>query len=526
MLKHVLRAIVRLSRQIPTEILSEQTGVVVDPLGQPKFLFGNGAVTAEGIDKTSYCELPEQLSFFLLPEKMADDNKTKEAIEAVFNLLVFSEKHSYLGLFLCLVAIRASISMWLPIENFFFLVNRHGNFKSRNTKLMRVIQSFFGAMSKETPLLSWDLGAKKIKDFSRNANNGILCLDDFTYPDKSNRRHDFAVRVEQVLGAVTNYLPASGATGHVSVDDMAKLNCLVVSAGEFPPRNLPESLHERGIYVPVKNGDIDLKELKDLQTLSKDGTFARTNVAFIQYLLSDYEKNLVLAEKRFERAREANKQKFQITDCAARQMAGIQVGWSFFREFAVSKEIITEAQSSEYLKFVNEHLGSLMQQQKEISSSNSGHLFIDGIRQALKEGKAHIMDSKTVQQPDKIFPAKVGWGGDNANGLRIGWRDAKTGEVFIRGELDTDELINLLPKQEQAFFSKGSNKFWKDLKAQGVLKCSKTDRNTTRIALAGSEATNNYHLNMEIHRTPKSSKLSTEPDKQKPVNKGKSGKKS
>ncbi len=95
------------------------------------------------------------------------------------------------------------------------------------------------------------------------------------------------------------------------------------------------------------------------------------------------------------------------------------------------------------------------------------------------------------------------------NGFWIGWRDAKTGEVFLRGDLPTEKYINLLPEKHQAYFSNGKTKFWKDLKTQDLLKCPEVGRNTTRQVLAKSLTSNNYHLNMVILRTPKSSKLST-----------------
>lgn len=507
LLKHLLRAVVRLSRPILIETVYEQTGMITDSSNETKFIFGNGAITAKGIDPTSYCELPDQLNFYQLPELLLVNEEINVAIKHVFNLLLFSEKNPNLGLLLCLSAIRATISMWLPIEHFFFLVNRHGNFKDNNSEIMQVIQSFFGVTNQQTPLLSWTSSVKELTGFARTANNGILCVDDFNYPDISNRRHDFAVKAEEFLRAVSKGSEITAEPGHVSIDDNPSINCLVISAGEFPPRNFPKSFPEQGIYVPVNSGDIDLNELKRLQSIAEDGTFAHVNVAFIQYLLSDYEKNSALGKKRFEQAIETNKSKLELTDCAARHMAALQVGWRFFLDFAVSKLGIEETDSRNYFKFVNEHLGSLMQQQKEISSSYPGQLFIKGLKRALKDGKAYLIDSKTGLQPTNIAPTKVGWGDKKPKGLRIGWRDDITGEVFLRGDLPTKEFIKLLPENHQAYFSDGKTKFWKDLNTQDMLKCPEEDRNTTRQVLANSLTSNNYHLNMVILRTLKSNDL-------------------
>jgi len=207
-LKHLLRATVWLSNPIPSVTVYEQTGVAPNPLGQHKFLFGNGAITTEGIDLTSYSDLPAQLNYYQLPEQMPDDTETKEAIKAVFDLLNFSESNHYLGLVLCLAAIRATISMWLPIEQFIFLIGPKDTFER---SIEEVIQSFFGVTSKKTPLVSWESNFTELEGYAHNAKNGVLVVDNFVYPTISKRRHDFTVKAEKFLQAVGNGLSKSSA---------------------------------------------------------------------------------------------------------------------------------------------------------------------------------------------------------------------------------------------------------------------------------------------------------------------------
>lgn len=498
--KHLLRAISRESRPIPSETVYTQTGVVVDPSGQPMFLFGNGAVTAQGIVSTTYGDLPQGLNSFRLPEHIGDKDKTNEAIKAVFDLLDSSKQNPDLSLVLCLVAFRATISMWLPIEQFIFFIGPKGVFERC---IAKIIQSFFGATDEQAPIISWDLPLTDLESYVLSANNGLLVVEGFVYPEISNRRHEFTVKVDKFLWALAKGLPTSRLPGHKS---KTRLNCLVISSGAFAPREIAESLHEHGIYVPFKADDINGQELTKLQALAKDGTFAQANVAFTQYLLADYQENSTRAKRWFEKSKEANKQKFQLNDRAAGNMAGLVVGGAFFRKFAVSRGIITEAESTKYFRFVNKQLRSLMGQQKEIYSSNPGQLFIKGLSQALQDGEAHLIDSQTGLQPDEILSSKAGWEGNEPDGLWIGWLDAKTGGVFIRGDLDTEQLINLLPEHDQTLFSKGVNKFWKDLKADRVLECHESDRNTTRQVLPLAKSNKNYHLKMEIIPPPKPSK--------------------
>ena len=56
-LKHFRSALSQLSVDFPRHYVYPKTGVFFDSSGKPKFLFRNGAITAEGIDLTSYCDL-------------------------------------------------------------------------------------------------------------------------------------------------------------------------------------------------------------------------------------------------------------------------------------------------------------------------------------------------------------------------------------------------------------------------------------------------------------------------------------
>jgi len=161
--------------------------------------------------------------------------------------------------------------------------------------------------------------------------------------------------------------------------------------------------------------------------------------------------------------------------------------------------VVSQEEANAYLRDVKRVLIELIQQQEAIYTENPGHVFIEGLQQAFKDGKAHLIDSQTGQQPKTVAPSKVGWRNNEANGLWVGWRDPKTGGVFIRSDVAVEALINLLPKSDREHFSTGGKKFWKELKNQDWLKCDpNSDRNTTRIRLKGAKADNNYLLNWTI----------------------------
>lgn len=520
-LKHLQRAIYEFSKQTVLSTTYSHTGFVKSKSGDDLYLFENGAVTADGIDNTVSSALPKSMPFYHLPEQTPSAEQTKEAIQAVFKLLQFSQKNPYLGLLLSLSAIRAIVSIWLPVEEYVFLVGPKQTFKSSTVKL---IQSFFGSWDPNKSLISWESTYAALENFAMLSRNSVLCVDDFVYPQVSNRKNEFTVKAEQFLRAVANRSPKERANNHGhALDNHLKLNCLVVSTGEHPPREVPESLYQRGIYFPVNYGDINTMALTEAQTLANNGVYANGLIAFIQYLLGNYEKNAKLAVKRFKEAAASHKKRLPITDREAYHMASFTVGWRFFREFAESQGVITNEESQAHRKYVNEHFGSLMTKQKKIYSTDIGALFIRGLRKAMKEGRAYVKDAKTGCQPIGVDPSKVGWQDNKPHGLWLGWRRPKQQDIFVRGKLDVDELIALLPEHDQHLFSRKDKSFWKSLKIQNKLKCPESDRNTTRVIFTGAELRQNehYHVKMRVTDKPKdtdSGVAGSEPNDQEAIN--------
>ncbi|AMK75964.1 MULTISPECIES: hypothetical protein [Methylomonas] len=517
-LKHIQCAISKYSKNAESTHTSYlQTGFQKTKSDEYCFLFENGAVTSEGIVNTVSCTLPKRMQFYHLPETFASTDQTTEAIKAVFNLLDFSKTNPCLGLLLSTAAIRAVVSVWLPVEEYVFLVGPKHTFK---TSTVKIVQSFFGSWDINKSLLSWESTSAALESFAIKSRNGVLCVDDFVYPDVSNRRNEFTVKAEQFLRSVANRSPRERANNHGhALDSDLQLNCLVVSTGEHPPRNVNESLHQRGVYFPVKLGDIDTDTLSKAQNLANQGIFAQALIAFIQYLLGDFEKNKSRAEKWFKRQTEVNKRQYNLSDRDASHMASFGVAWTFFRKFAESTEVITHAESAYYKKQVNSDFGALMTKQTKIYSTDIGVLFIKGLRKAMKEGRAHVTDAVSGMQPTGVDPAKVGWQSNKRNGLWVGWRRPKQRDIFICGNIDIDELIALLPEHDRPLFSNGPKRFWKDLKMHKILICKETGRNSSRAKIPAAQYGEEirYHVSMKVfdNSSTADSALSAKPNEDK-----------
>ncbi|WP_340124243.1 hypothetical protein [Methylobacter svalbardensis] len=268
--------------------------------------------------------------------------------------------------------------------------------------------------------------------------------------------------------------------------------------GELPPFKKENALVDKGIYVSFRQGDITDEMSKHLYKLASNGTLALVNAAFIQYLMSDFEKKEELAKQYKQDYLKLLEKEFLKNPRVCNQLAGLLVAWRFFCTFAYKMKAIDNTQSKELKKVVRQRLIDLAGEQKTISSLNPGNLLLKGLEQALKDGRAHILDSETGKQPKGVPSVRVGWKDMNPGGLCIGLLNVETGDLFIPGNIDVKKLINLLPEEDKKHFSATTKKFWIDLKALGLLECPEKDRNRVRKIFPWTEEKEHYHLKMKI----------------------------
>lgn len=282
--KHLTEAVQKFSNNnYPTEYIYSRIGLVGEA-DERKFLFGNGAITANGMDFNSRSQLPEQLRYYQLPRHADNRQVVRTAIQEVFKLLAFSSKNPCIGVLLGVAAFRAVISMWLPVDHWFFLVGKKATYKS---SVAEVIQAFFGVMDKNHALVNWKSTTCGLENLEKAATNGVLCVDDFVYPKTSNRASEFNQKADDLFRPSANGSAKTRASDHgTGVEGNGRLNCLIISTGEFAPRGALDSLHHRGIYVPFQAGDIQLDKLSNVQELATAGSYVCANAAsFNSYYL-------------------------------------------------------------------------------------------------------------------------------------------------------------------------------------------------------------------------------------------------
>ncbi|WP_340124177.1 hypothetical protein [Methylobacter svalbardensis] len=165
-----------------------KTGLVFDKQNSPIFLFNNGAVTSTGVDPNYRASLPDEINFYSLEENVLSKADLNSEIKEVLGLLDLSDKNPYIGTLLCLAAFRADISIWLPVDFWFFLI---GGKKSSTNKIAKVIQSFFGSFQKESVLLPWASSPTKLDDLAKAATNTVFTVSNFEYPSDSKRLPEY-----------------------------------------------------------------------------------------------------------------------------------------------------------------------------------------------------------------------------------------------------------------------------------------------------------------------------------------------
>ena len=495
---HIKAAVQQFNPSVARRTVYARTGFIEELPGRWEYLFANGKISADGVSygensllhgKFAYCQLPENYN--------SGKTDVRSSIQSVFGLLDLSKNNPYIGLVPCLAPIRAVVSRLLPIDSWFFIVGRTGTFKTSVTLLT---MSFFGPAEKEH-LISWNSTEYALTELMLIAQNGILAVDDFVYNPASGKDRDFTDKADTCLRACANGTYRSRKSIETSsVENKPRLNSMLVATGEFAPTGVQESIHARGIYVPVGPEDIQSKQLSKFQEMARNGDFGKVMVEFIRYFLkrrSKFTKEIEAWKEEFKKKVIALSDSNSNRDLE--QIVGMLIAWKIFLRFATHKNAITKEDSSKYGQIVLRRLVELQQCQREIYAPSLGTIFLESLEVALKDGRGHLIDHKHGGAPRCDLTASMGWKGGKPKGKHLGWYNVKKDIVYVSSDVEVEELIELVPLHYQHLFRKSKPAFWKQLVKEGLVVPSENGRNGSRDKLHGTEK-NHYRLIMSLVR--------------------------
>ena len=133
--------------------------------------------------------------------------------------------------------------------------------------------------------------------------------------------------------------------------------------------------------------------------------------------------------------------------------ASLLTAWRLWLEYAVHMSAITVDDAERIFKRVRAAIvGAVAEQAEHTHQMRVEQIYISALVAALAGGKAHLVDRKTLVEPEGRFnPIEWGWkpqdGGAEvpirwvAQGARIGWLDGDSGEVFLHPDVALEVAV-------------------------------------------------------------------------------------
>ncbi|MEQ1557833.1 MAG: DUF927 domain-containing protein [Methyloglobulus sp.] len=481
---HLIRAIKKYNPNVPVINIFSRVGYIKESGSNRKFLFNNGSVSSNGIKYESKTKLHTKLGFYQIPLDLDVNSYLELSVKKVFNLLNLSKKNRFIGLVPCLAAFRASTTLFksMEMDTWFFLVGKTQTYK---TTVAQLCTSFYGTLESANNMVSWDSTDYALIELALQARNGILVVDDFVYNVNSGKAKEFTDKAETILRACANGSSRSRKDSKGdSIEDKGRINTMTIATGEFAPNGVNESLLARGIFVPFVRGDIDQNTLTRFQGYAENGDFVKVNIAFIQYLLI----NRIELNDKIKDWKKTYREKLMVrlqqsSPRTVNQAVGMLIAWKLFLMFAKLEGVIDKQEAIKYQKIVKSRLVSLLKKQRAIYTRSIGSILFESLRDALKEGRMHLIDHKVGGEPQVKDSSTLGWKHGQPQGTKIGWYNVKTGTIFIDKDLPIEDLVALIPDNYKKDFNKP---FWKKLDRAKLI-VHPYDRLVSRAKLFGTD---------------------------------------
>ncbi len=480
--RHVECAIRELSYDIQTRLVVAQTGWRNDGDGW-RYYHNGGAIGANGLIEAEV-KLPVQLAPFTLPA-VPSGNALTEIFESVLTLLDVAPDEITIPL---IGSVFAAI-----LGNPDFSIHLHGFTGNGKSVIAALIQSFFGSGFADATKLpaSWSSTANANEGVAHTVKDAILVIDDFC-PTGSiadvSRLHASADRIMRAQG---NHSGRGRMRADGSLRPTKPPRGLILSTGEDIPKG--QSLGARMLILDLPKGETRWDVVTDCQRFARDGFFAQSTSAFIQWLATNDRIAQVQSEKN---------EKYQISywreqwhgeklnghQRSATTLAHLSRAWHVWFEFAVAAQALAKPEAKTLLARVKKALGVAGQQQASYQSSeNPATRFTELIQAAFSSNKAYLdgIDGNAPKNAESY-----GWRGGFPRGDRIGWID-DAGIYLI-----PDAAFTMAQKSGEGLTVTQST-LWKRLKEAGSLASFEDGRSTAQKRIS-NERKRVIHVKAEV----------------------------
>ena len=245
----------------------------------------------------------------------------------------------------------------------------------------------------------------------------------------------------------------------------ARGTCIVT--GEIIP-NISLSRLARCIIVPIKDGDIDLIKMREIQENKEE--LAYCMMIYIEWIIKNEPKIREMAKDLITKLQ--NNPNNGLHGRTYEAINVLWLGFEFFLRFLIENQIINEKEYDEERNEALKVLQELAQsQQSEIEQSNPKNMFYKAVEEQIDTGKIYLYDYEEGSMPVD---------GDSLNGkikgTAVGFIDKKKKRFYFYPTIIYNEVCKYY-SQNNTKFPLTSLNLWRYMYDEGLLlKTEKSDR--------------------------------------------------
>lgn len=427
--------------------------------GNYLYLHSDGAIGQRGTDARIRVQLPNNLSYFTLPQP-PNGKHLRIAIRKTLKLLQLGPSHVTIPLF---SAVWRSVLG--PCD---FSLHLCGPTGAGKTELATLNQQFFGAGfdSRHLPG-SWSSTGNASEALAFITKDALLVIDDFAPTGTRGDAARYNREADRVLRAQGN------ASGRQRLGRDATLRSgkvprgLILSTGEDIPRG--QSLRARMFALELSPGALDWKLLSHCQRAAASGLYAQAMSAFLQWLAPRYrtiKKKQANTLSKLRREAANSRQHKRTPEIVANLMLGMR----YFLKFAKSVGAISEDEAEQSANEAWQALGAAAKaQNRHQRAEDPVQRFLELIRSALATHRAHLASAGSGRSEDD-------------NGECIGWISENC--VCLDPEVAFATAQKLAHEQGE-FIPVGQKTLCQRMRDRGLLVRSDAERNLVRKTIGG-----------------------------------------
>jgi hypothetical protein len=463
-------------------------GFVVDSKGLPSYVTTAGCITPHGFDqsiKTDNKTVP--LVYFSLNKPQIKQTPYFEALDSL--LKVCPENPTVPFLLTAFVA-RSLLGIFEKMGFVMFIVGHTG---SKKTSLAQVFQSFFGrgfSSNNCVPVEFHKTTLAGLTSLTSLVNYGLIVVDEFVTLNDQHSKHDTA-KADAILRGNSNNAPTLRSTPTTELNATSSTNCGIVVTGEHTPMDAKESLHQRIHYLSIKDSDVDINALTQVQEYANKGYFEAFTYKFIQYFLKNHEefKTLVPTKRKEFRTKAHNKMGGNLHARQYENAADLMVGSFFLNKFLIHEKQISPNDFNIHCNYAWKLIKeSTLDQPKVVKRHSLEGEFGAFLKDRIETGEFYLSNFATGNPIKKTKSA-----------MHIGFSD-KNGKLFLySGREFLASLSEKVPANLKKMLLVNSTSFWVKLRDSGVIVQHDVSKCTIRKRLPFSgETMTFYYLNLDI----------------------------